>query len=265
MRLVAARQVELMNRGAALFDVHALVGDVGERADPDVELRFVGRQKQAAGPVPAAIVLGQPATWLGDPVRARRIGKGDHAIGIADVKRVADKRHSERLVQALEERVLRLSDAVTVGVAQERDAVGALADSGGPLHRSKHGVVEERGCIGSGVISASAVSTSPFGSTQIHRGCLRPVAKALTLSPAAAFGVWPAGQPLRGRHLERRKTALRLGERDGWIGARWRALLFGRPVPARRSLLRRSLRPLVKKHPEKAIASSPSNIARILV
>ena len=45
---------------------------------------------------------------------------------------------------------------------------------------------------GSVVRSASAASTSPFGRTQIHRGCLRPVAKALTLSPGATVGAFPA-------------------------------------------------------------------------
>src|SRR5437016_3371874 len=46
-----------------------------------------------------------------------------------------------------------------------------------------------------GVKSASAVSTSPFGSTWIQRGCLRPAANALTLSPGAATGVRPGAQP----------------------------------------------------------------------
>ena len=43
--------------------------------------------------------------------------------------------------------------------------------------------------------NASAASTSPPGSTCSQRGCLRPVAKALTLSPGAACGVWPESQP----------------------------------------------------------------------
>ena len=47
-----------------------------------------------------------------------------------------------------------------------------------------------------GTLSASATSTSPLGSTWIQRGCLRPAAKALTLSPGAATGVWPGAQPL---------------------------------------------------------------------
>src|SRR5688572_25030394 len=43
---------------------------------------------------------------------------------------------------------------------------------------------------------ASAARTSPLGSTWSQRGCLRPVANALTLSPGAATGVCPSVQPL---------------------------------------------------------------------
>ena len=46
------------------------------------------------------------------------------------------------------------------------------------------------------MVSASATRTSPLGSTWIQRGCLRPVANALTLSPGAATGVCPGAHPL---------------------------------------------------------------------
>src|SRR5579863_8164675 len=47
-----------------------------------------------------------------------------------------------------------------------------------------------------GTFVDSAISTSPFGSTLIQRGCLSPVANALTLRPGAANGVWPSDHPL---------------------------------------------------------------------
>src|SRR4029077_8851333 len=50
--------------------------------------------------------------------------------------------------------------------------------------------------MGPGRNRASAVSTSPLGSSCIQRGCLRPAANALTLSPGAAIGVCPCAQPL---------------------------------------------------------------------
>src|SRR5260221_7694996 len=43
---------------------------------------------------------------------------------------------------------------------------------------------------------ASATVTSPLGSTWIQRGCLRPVANALPLSPGPATGVCPWVRPL---------------------------------------------------------------------
>src|SRR5258708_29399563 len=42
----------------------------------------------------------------------------------------------------------------------------------------------------------SATRTSPLGSTLIQRGCFRPVANALTLSPGAATGFCPSLHPL---------------------------------------------------------------------
>src|ERR1700691_2220578 len=46
-----------------------------------------------------------------------------------------------------------------------------------------------------GSLLDSATSTSPLGSTWIQRGCARPVANALTLSPGAATGVCPCAHP----------------------------------------------------------------------
>src|SRR5271154_3322025 len=46
-----------------------------------------------------------------------------------------------------------------------------------------------------GTLVDSATSTSPLGSTLIQRGCFKPVANALTLSPAATTGIWPRSQP----------------------------------------------------------------------
>src|ERR1700748_1912328 len=42
----------------------------------------------------------------------------------------------------------------------------------------------------------AAMRTSPLGSTLIQRGCFRPVANALTLSPGAATGICPSVHPL---------------------------------------------------------------------
>src|SRR5687768_14527260 len=49
--------------------------------------------------------------------------------------------------------------------------------------------------LGFGGEFVSATSTSPFGNTWSQRGCSSLSAYAATLSPAAAIGVVPAGQP----------------------------------------------------------------------
>src|SRR6266567_4681867 len=73
--------------------------------------------------------------------------------------------------------------------------------------------------------------TSPLGSRLIQRGCLRPVAKALTLSPGAATGVWPGVQPLAVGILS--VGMLPCGFAAGITGALPRAGVFGVPCSRR--------------------------------
>ena len=183
-----------------------------------IELRLVGRQKQAAGPVPAAIVRGQPATGLGDAVRARRVGIGNHAIGVADVERIGEKRHAEWLLEAVEERVLRLGDAVAIAVAQERDAVRAVAERRRPSHRRDHGVVEQavdrvrRGQRFGDEDVAIRQHVDPSRMLEVGR-------KRVDLKPGSGVRRLSRAPTPGGRHLERREAALRLGEWNGRIAA----------------------------------------------
>ena len=73
--------------------------------------------------MPAGLEVDQLAPRRGDAGRARRVGEGDHAIGVADVERVAQQRHAERLVQPFQEHLPDFGDAVAIRVAQQRDAV----------------------------------------------------------------------------------------------------------------------------------------------
>ena len=50
----------------------------------------------------------------GDAVGARGIGEGHHAVGVADIERVAQQRHAERLVQSLHEHFALFGDAVAI-------------------------------------------------------------------------------------------------------------------------------------------------------
>ena len=80
----------------------------------------------------------------GDAACARRVGKGHHAVGVADVEGVADERHAEGLVLAVQKHLSGFRHAVAIGVAQQRDAVGAHPHGVGASHRGDHGVVEDR-------------------------------------------------------------------------------------------------------------------------
>ena len=68
MRLVPVGEVELVDAGAAFLDLHAVVADVAERADADIELRAVRARQQAARPVAAGLEAGELA-----PRRTRRL------------------------------------------------------------------------------------------------------------------------------------------------------------------------------------------------
>ena len=73
--------------------------------------------------MPAGLERGELPPRRGDAVGARRVGEGDHAVGVADIERVAQQRHAERLVQPLQENLARFGHAVAIRVAQQRDAV----------------------------------------------------------------------------------------------------------------------------------------------
>ena len=63
--------------------------------------------------------------WRLDRERARRVRKPNDGIGVRDVQVLADERHAERRVQVRQQHHASFGDAVTVGVAQERDAIRA--------------------------------------------------------------------------------------------------------------------------------------------
>ena len=147
-------------------------------------------------------------------------------------------------------------------VAQQRDAVGADTERARPAASSPASRSGTRVLAGRRSGCASAMSTSPLGSTLIQRGWSRSVANALTFSPGAAIGVSPLSPSPGRRHLERRKGALRFRLRNS------RRIAPGRLLRA--SCIRRhiSAAPPISatiraKMPEKFI-KFPLSIARML-
>ncbi len=208
----ACGQVELVDRGAAFFDLHAHLGDVAERADAGIELPAISARQQAARPVPAGLERGQPAPGRGDAVGARRIREGHHAVGVADIEGVAEQRHAERLVQSLHEDALLLRDAVAINVAQQRDAVGAFAQRRRAPHRRLHGVAEHAGDA-RGHLRRLGDEDAAIGQHMDPARMFQAGGECVDLEPRRCHRPLPVAPSPGRRHLECRECALWLRRR----------------------------------------------------
>ena len=78
--------------------------------------------------------VGELDAGRGDLGVAGMIGEFHDRIGVGDIEVVADQRHAERRVQPFEKDGPGFGDAVAVGVAQQRDAIGARRIGAGAAH-----------------------------------------------------------------------------------------------------------------------------------
>ena len=120
-----ARKVDFKNGGAALFPLQAVFAHIAVGADGGVQLRSVRAGDDIFGPM----VIERPARKVrhldaggGDFFHALAVVKPQNGVGIGDIERVADQRHSKRRVQVLHEYVL--GRAARSVIAKERDAIG---------------------------------------------------------------------------------------------------------------------------------------------
>ena len=74
----------------------------------------------------------------GDARVAGRVGEAQHGVGVGHVEVVAHQRHAEGRVQPFQQHRAQVGHAVAVGVAQQRDAVGAGHAGAGALHHQAH-------------------------------------------------------------------------------------------------------------------------------
>ncbi len=91
----------------------------------------------------------------------------------------------------------RLSATPSPSVSRNKVMRLALTPSAGGtphrrLHRVAEHVLDRSGDLG----GLGDEDVAPLGSTWIQRGCFKPVANALTLSPGAATGIRPSLHPL---------------------------------------------------------------------
>ena len=163
-----------------------------------------------------------PARLEGSQLRGRRgdaglsgdIGKGHQSIGVADVERVTDQRHAERLVQVFQERLLDFGHAIAIGVAQQSDPIRALPHRGCPAHRRRHRVVEH-------VPHHGARHARGFRDQHIavrqHLNparMLKAAGERVDLQPGIRRRHLPWRPTLRRRHFQRRDHALRPSRRN---------------------------------------------------
>ena len=156
------------------------------------------------------------------------VGEGHHAVGVADVERVAHERHAEGLVQPLEEHLPGFGHAVAIHIAQQGDAVRADPHGGGAFHRAEHGVVEDRPA-GAGHGQSLGDQYVAIGQHVDPAGVLETGRKRIDLEPGRRNRRLPLGPPPGGRHLERRDASLRPCRRDHWRAAQSRLMLAALP------------------------------------
>ena len=125
---VAGCGIHLQDRGTIDLVLHAVLAHIAVRADRHVEARAIAAGNDVLGPVMVDRARGQVDDLYagrGDLRIARLVGKAHDRIGVGDIEFVADERHAEGRIQSGQKHGSRVRDAVAVGVAQQRDAVGA--------------------------------------------------------------------------------------------------------------------------------------------
>ena len=77
--------------------------------------------------MPAGFKLNEFASFCRDLIGIGLIGKHDEAVGIADIKLIVQQGHAEGLVEALHESLSCFGHTIAIAVAQQCDAVWAIA------------------------------------------------------------------------------------------------------------------------------------------
>ena len=148
----------------------------------------------------------------GDVVRAHYVRKCHDAVGVADIERVAQQCHAERLIQSLHEGLAFFGDAVAIGVVQQRDAIGADAKGVGASHGGLHGVTKyapDR----FGDLRRLGNEDATIGPHMDPARMVQTGRKRIDLETGRRHRGLPVGPSFGHRHLERRQAALRLRRR----------------------------------------------------
>ncbi|SOZ09699.1 protein of unknown function (plasmid) [Cupriavidus taiwanensis] len=139
--VLAGAALNLPDRGAAGFLVHAVFAHVAVRAHGHVKLAAIAAGDQALGPVMVERPAGQVDHLLrrgADFGLAVLVREAQQRVGGGHIEVIADQRHAERRIHVLQEHRALVGNAVAVAVAQQRDAVGAGRAGAGALHHHLH-------------------------------------------------------------------------------------------------------------------------------
>ena len=150
----SALEIEFPNGGAPGFHGHAAFGDIAVGANGHKQFFSVGTDDDVFGPV-VVDRAGRQGDHLGargcDAGVASGVGKPQHRVGVGNEKIMADQGHAKRRIQPLKQHRPLVCDAITIGIPQQRDAVGAGRAGPGPLHhQAGQPALDAAGTIGLG-------------------------------------------------------------------------------------------------------------------
>src|SRR5438270_3490048 len=132
------RPVHLPDCGSFVFGPNSILSDVAIGSDPDIELGAIWTGQQTLRPVMidrAARKTGELGAGSGDGGLSILIRIADDCIGIRNVKIVANQGDAEGRIKMVQKYGSDLGSAISIGAAQQRDAVSALGfGAGKPRH-----------------------------------------------------------------------------------------------------------------------------------
>ena len=123
--------IEFHNIGTVQFIGDAVVAHIAAGTDRDIDLRTILTDEKIASPMIVIAAGGQVDDFLpfADDLRcAGLIRIAPDAVGIGDIERISDQRHSKRLVESAKKCRAYIDCSRAFGIAQQRDAVRARHD-----------------------------------------------------------------------------------------------------------------------------------------
>jgi hypothetical protein len=191
------------------------------------------------------------------------VGEAHHGIGIGDIERVADQRHAERRIEVLQQHRAHLGDAVTIGVAQKRDAVGARRACAGPLLRLRvDHTLDALGIFGPLRTVALCDQDIAIRQHQKPARVLEPLGEGSNRKSLCRRGLCALRPALGGGDVDSRdQSRVGLRQRGTWADAALLGQFRGIPAGSKRQGAN-SDQQVAREHTHSALHGSPSGCAQ---